>query len=129
MRKLLLYSFLFLLVYICVSCKDHYQIVGVSDNTMFDGSRIFLKKKVDNQWVVVDSCEVLHGKFKMGGVLDSVFMTSLFVDESRRGYVAATAYAQSEPRGSDAQAGTRNFSRRDLFSQLPLYKRCHRYLW
>ena len=91
MRTLLLYSFLFLLVYIFVSCKDHYQIVGVSDNTMFDGSRIFLKKEVNNQWVVVDSCEVLHGKFKMGGVLDSVFMTSLFVDD-----IAVTPFVVEE---------------------------------
>ena len=91
MRLLLLLSFALLSVFILVSCKDHYQVIGVSDNTMLDGSRVFLKKEVDNRWVVVDSCEVLHGKFKMKGVLDSVFVTSLFVDD-----VAVTPFVLEE---------------------------------
>ncbi len=81
MRNLLLYPLLATLMLPFVSCKERYLIAGVSDNMMLDGSRIYLKKEVGDKWIVVDSCEVLHGKFKMSGELDSIFITSLFVDD------------------------------------------------
>ena len=46
-----------------------------------DGSKLYLKVVRDNSLQNIDSCEVVHGKFRFSGQLDSVTMASLFMDD------------------------------------------------
>lgn len=60
-----------LLYILCVasllSCTKAYRIKGTSNISSIDGKTITLMTSVDNVWEVIDSCEVLHGKFSMAG--------------------------------------------------------------
>lgn len=71
---------LFLLV-LFASCSRKYKIEGTSSVTSLDGKMLFLKSLRDGQWVTVDSAEVVHGRFKMKGRVDSVMMVTLYMDD------------------------------------------------
>lgn len=71
---------LFLLV-LFASCSRKYKIEGTSSVTSLDGKMLFLKSLRDGQWVAVDSAEVVHGRFKMKGRVDSVMMVTLYMDD------------------------------------------------
>ena len=62
------------------SCADSYRIVGTSNIWDIDGKTITLMSAEDNQWRMLDSCEVLHGQFQMKGKVDSNMITTLFLD-------------------------------------------------
>jgi hypothetical protein len=48
-----------------------------------DGSKLYLKAVQEQELQNLDSCDVIHGKFKFSGTLDSVSFVSLFMgDES-----------------------------------------------
>lgn len=63
------------------SCTPHYKIEGSSSVSSLDGRMLYLKTLTDGAWVTVDSTEVLHGLFSMKGVVDSVMMVTLYMDE------------------------------------------------
>lgn len=72
------------------SCANQYTIQGTSSITVvndkvFDGSKLYLKAMNGDDFVTIDSCEVIHGKFRFSGTLDSVRMASLFIDD--RGFM------------------------------------------
>ncbi len=73
-----------LLYILCVasllSCTKAYRIKGTSNISSIDGKTITLMTSVDNVWEVIDSCEVLHGKFSMAGRTDSTMIATLFLD-------------------------------------------------
>ncbi|MBE6291410.1 MAG: DUF4369 domain-containing protein [Bacteroidales bacterium] len=70
----------FLCIAACLSCSKVYRIDGTSKISSIDGSAVVLKTAIGDAWKVIDSCEVLHGQFKMKGKLDSVIVATLFVD-------------------------------------------------
>lgn len=57
------------------SCSDRYSISGTSLQSIYGANMAFLKSAEDAQ--TVDSCEIVHGKFTMNGILDSVQCVSL----------------------------------------------------
>lgn len=75
-----LYPCLIVFLFVFVSCGEKYSIKGSSDVSMIDGKVIYLKSGNQEEWRVVDSAEIVHGKFAMKGKLDSVQMVSIFMD-------------------------------------------------
>ena len=73
-----------LLYILCVaslfSCTKAYRIKGTSNISSIDGKTISLMTSVDNVWKVLDSCEVLHGKFFIVGRADTNMIATLFLD-------------------------------------------------
>lgn len=63
------------------SCGGKYKIEGTSSVTSLDGKMLFLRTLQENQWVTIDSAEVIHGLFSMHGETDSVMMTTLYMGE------------------------------------------------
>lgn len=45
-----------------------------------DGQKLYLKVFADTSFTDVDSCDVLHGRFKFSGNIDSVKVASVFMD-------------------------------------------------
>lgn len=65
----------------CWSCTRGYRIVGESNIQDLDGRTISLRVAHDEGWHTLDSCEVIHGQFRMKGKADSVRVATLFLDE------------------------------------------------
>ena len=63
------------------SCSRKYKIEGNSSVTSLDGKMLFLKTLQNGQWVTIDSSEVVHGLFSMKGLVDSVMMVTLYMDD------------------------------------------------
>lgn len=64
------------------SCTKGYRIMGESNVTRLEGKTVTLMTSEDNVWRMLDSCEVLHGKFRMAGKADSTLIATLFLDGS-----------------------------------------------
>lgn len=78
MNKVIIYI-IFLLTF--ASCASEYQINGSSSVSLLDGKMLFIKVPQGNDMVDVDSAEVVHGLFSMNGLVDSVYIASLYMDE------------------------------------------------
>lgn len=52
------------------SCADKYSVSGTSLQNIYGANMAFLRSAEDAS--TVDSCEIVHGKFSMNGILDSV---------------------------------------------------------
>jgi hypothetical protein len=63
------------------SCANSYNVQGASSISSLDGSKLYLKAIKNNELKNIDSCDVVHGKFHFSGVLDTVRMVNLFMDE------------------------------------------------
>ena len=64
-----------------VSCADSYSVQGSSSVSALDGSKLYLKSIKNNELKNIDSCEVVHGQFRFAGLLDTVRMANLFMDD------------------------------------------------
>ncbi len=64
-----------------VSCAEGYSVQGSSSVSALDGSKLYLKAIKDNELKNIDSCEVVHGQFRFAGLLDTVRMANLFMDD------------------------------------------------
>ncbi len=64
-----------------VSCAEQYNIEGKSSIAILDGKTLHLKAFRNGDFVSIDSCEVVHGRFKFTGPLDSVEMVNLFMED------------------------------------------------
>ena len=62
------------------SCAESYTIQGSSSLAVLDGSKLYLKSLQGRDMKDLDSCDVVHGKFRFAGLLDSTLMASLFMD-------------------------------------------------
>lgn len=78
MNKIL--PFLFLLP-LLASCTHKYKIEGTSSVNGLDGKMLYLKALSGEEWVKLDSAEVVHGMFAMKGKVDSVQMATLYMDD------------------------------------------------
>ena len=63
------------------SCAESYNIQGSSTISSLDGSKLYLKAVKDQELKNIDSCDVIHGKFRFAGLLDTVRMANLFMDD------------------------------------------------
>lgn len=70
-----------ILVAAITSCAESYNIQGSSSVARLDGSKLYLKVVRDNKLQSIDSCEVVHGKFRFSGSYDSTRMASLYMDD------------------------------------------------
>lgn len=77
-NKLLIFLFLFPLL---VSCTQKYKIEGKVSVNNLDGKMLYLKSLRDGEWVKLDSAEVVNGLFTMKGPLDTIQMTTLYLEE------------------------------------------------
>ena len=72
---------LMLMLVLFASCSKRYKIDGTSSVTSLDGKMLYLKALQDDDWVTVDSAEVVHGLFKMKGQADSVRVVVLYMGD------------------------------------------------
>jgi hypothetical protein len=74
---------IYALVIVCflLSCAESYSVQGSSSVSALDGSKLYLKTVKDNELKNIDSCEVVHGQFRFAGLLDTVRMANLFMDD------------------------------------------------
>lgn len=63
------------------SCASSYNVEGSSSITALDGSKLYLKAIKNNEFKNIDSCDVVHGEFHFTGLLDTVRMASLYMDD------------------------------------------------
>lgn len=63
------------------SCSEQYSIEGKSSVAILEGKTLHLKAFRNGDIVSLDSCEVIHGRFRFAGQLDSVEMVNLFMDD------------------------------------------------
>ncbi len=74
-----LFALLLTITTVLSSCSDKYSIQGTSSQNMFDGKIAYIKHLADSCFIPLDSCKVVHGKFSMSGILDSIMCVSLFM--------------------------------------------------
>jgi hypothetical protein len=63
------------------SCTK-YNITGSSDMQGLDGRMVFLKTTADDKVLSLDSCDVIHGKFRFSGNLDSTHVVTLCMGDT-----------------------------------------------
>lgn len=78
MKKLL---FLPAILALLVSCASTYNVEGTSTVSALDGSKLYLKAIKNNEYKTIDSCDVVHGEFHFTGLLDTVRMANLYMDD------------------------------------------------
>lgn len=78
MNKLL---FATVAVALLTSCASSYNVTGSSSVSALDGSKLYLRALKGGQVKNIDSCDVVHGEFHFAGLLDSVRMANLFMDD------------------------------------------------
>ena len=75
------YTFIAVATVLLTSCASSYNVRGTSSVSAMDGSKLYLKAVKNNDLQNIDSCEVVHGEFHFAGLLDTVRMVSLFMDD------------------------------------------------
>ena len=78
MKNIIYYLFI---VSALTSCAESYTIQGSSSLALLDGSKLYLKVMDGRDLKPLDSCDVVHGKFRFAGLLDTTQMAALFMDE------------------------------------------------
>ena len=73
--------YLFVIMAVLTSCAESYSIQGSSSVSSLDGSKLYLKTVKDQELKNMDSCDVVHGKFRFAGLLDTVRLATLYMDE------------------------------------------------
>ncbi len=78
MKKIIPFLFIPMLV---AACSSNYVIEGSSVISNLDGKTLFMKVLQGDNWMAIDSSEIIHGNFLLKGHTDSIVMTALFVDD------------------------------------------------
>lgn len=76
-----IYTILAVMTALLTSCASSYNVRGTSSVSAMDGSKLYLKAVKNNDLKNIDSCEVVHGEFHFAGLLDTVRLVSLFMDD------------------------------------------------
>ena len=79
MKKSLLY--VLVAVGALISCAESYSVQGTSSIASLDGSKLYLRAIKGGELKNIDSCDVVHGQFHFNGLLDTVRMTTLYMDD------------------------------------------------
>lgn len=80
-RTLLFGAANLLLASMLTSCANTFNVQGSSSISELDGSKLYLKAIKNNELKNLDSCDVVHGQFQFSGILDTVRMANLFMDD------------------------------------------------
>lgn len=72
---------LLLLLLLLTSCSRKYKVEGNSSVPSIDGRMLYLKTLQGEEWIAVDSAEVLHGLFAMEGKADTACLVTLFMND------------------------------------------------
>ena len=78
MHKILL---AFATMALMASCANSYNVQGSSSISSLDGSKLYLKAVKNNEQKSIDPCDIVHGQFHFNGILDTVRMANLFMDD------------------------------------------------
>ena len=70
-----------IVVALLTSCASSYNVTGSSSVSALDGSKLYLKALKSGEVKNIDSCDVVHGEFHFAGLLDTVRMVNLFMDD------------------------------------------------
>ena len=73
--------YVFAILATLTSCAESYSIQGSSSVSSLDGSKLYLKTVKDQELKNLDSCDVVHGKFRFAGLLDTVKLATLYMDD------------------------------------------------
>lgn len=65
-----------------VSCAEQYMVSGTSNVEGLEGKTLYLKVFAGEDMRSIDSSRVIHGKFKFNGIMDSVMMANVFVENT-----------------------------------------------
>ena len=65
-----------------VSCAEQYVVNGTSNVEGLEGKTLYLRVFAGEDMRSIDSSRVVHGKFRFNGVMDSVMMANVFVDNT-----------------------------------------------
>lgn len=76
----LLYTCLTAIAMVAMTSCTKYDITGSSDLQGVDGRMLYLRPLTGDGPQSIDSCDVVHGKFKFSGSLDSVRVVMLCMD-------------------------------------------------
>ncbi len=78
MNKLIYASWV---VALFVSCATSYNVQGTSSVSALDGNKLYLRAMKSGTVKNIDSCDVVHGEFHFAGLLDTVRMANLYMDD------------------------------------------------
>ncbi len=65
-----------------VSCADQYMVNGTSSVQALEGKTLYLKVFQDDDMHIIDSARVVHGRFPFSGVMDSITMANVFLENT-----------------------------------------------
>ncbi len=71
MKKLIIISLILTIIVSCTNMsekKDNFTINGIVENQT--NGNVFLKKRVDGEWIILDSTELNNGNFKFSGYIE-----------------------------------------------------------
>lgn len=80
MKKLL--NSLILGAAMLVSCSEQYLVTGSSYVEGLEGRTLYLRVFKDSVMCSIDSSKVVHGRFKFHGIMDSVMMANVFLEDN-----------------------------------------------
>ncbi len=83
MKKLNLLIISLAAIMTLVSCASTYNVQGSSNISTLDGRKLYLKVLDEDEFVNIDSCDVLHGQFHFCGTFDSVRMANIFMENEQ----------------------------------------------
>ena len=63
------------------SCASSYHVEGTSSVSALDGNKLYLRAFKSGEVKNIDSCDVVHGEFHFAGLLDTVRMANLYMDD------------------------------------------------
>ncbi|MBR6170455.1 MAG: DUF4369 domain-containing protein [Bacteroidaceae bacterium] len=68
--------------FLLASCSEQYMVSGSSNVEGLEGNMLYLRVFKDNDMCAIDSSRVVHGRFKFRGIMDSVMMAYVFLENS-----------------------------------------------
>jgi len=75
MKKSLFFLFAILIISGCT--PSDYTIQGTANDKVLNGKKIFIKERINREWIALDSTIIENGKFTFHGVSDSAKITYL----------------------------------------------------
>ena len=78
MNKIL---YTFAVIATLTSCASSYHVEGSSSVSALDGNKLYLRALKSGEVKNIDSCDVVHGEFHFAGLLDTVRMANLYMDD------------------------------------------------
>jgi hypothetical protein len=64
------------------SCSEQYLVTGSSYVEGLEGRTLYLRVFKDSVMCSIDSSKVVHGRFKFHGIMDSVMMANVFLEDN-----------------------------------------------